>query len=92
MREEELLRQSEMLCNFLAHFFSGIPSVVLADDCEEAAGGVFFIMFPAVDPGKTLAVVFHDRVRIIAAFDDPQQELLVRVGPVEEPLHAHGLG
>ena len=61
--------QTEMCCDTIADFFTGITSVIAADDCKEPASGVFVVMFLAVDTCETTAVVFHNSQRFVAAFD-----------------------
>ena len=50
-----------MLCDYIAYLFACIDTVILANDGEEAAIGVFIIVEFAIDSLQPLAVIFHNR-------------------------------
>lgn len=70
------MTQSEMLCEGIADRFSGIASVILPYDGEEAAVCVFIVVLPAVDARKSLPVIFHDGFGIFTAVNDAQKNCL----------------
>ena len=65
---------------------SGIPAVVLADDCEKTAVGVLVVVLLAIDPFQALAIIFHNGGRIIAAIDHAEKKLFIGIRAVKEAL------